>query len=143
MKCGADFPYDKIKSVRPDTPDLEPAGAGMEFATGFEAFALNRELFQAVLEYLPHTDRARLFQVSATIAWGVNNTHCLWTVNDENLLNAEFTEDELKTMKESGDKFAVDEVRGARVSSYLSISLHLVCMHTNRPCMKLTFLTST
>lgn len=120
MKCSEDFPHEKVKSVRPAAPPLEPAGPDVEYATAFEAFALQKDIFSVFLEYLPHTTRASLSQVSVTIARAISDCHYSWTVDGWQLMDAEYTEEEFKRLCEAGQNdLGIQDVRGARVSSCL------------------------
>lgn len=142
MKCSSEFPFHKVKSVRPAASVLEAAGSGAEFATPFEALALQNDVFSIVLEHLSHTDRANLFRVSVTCAAAVSDGRNLWTVDDKNLMYSEYTAKELERFKEDGDLEHVSQVRGARVSQYLSRHGHLVYTYNDGAFLKLTLIAS-
>lgn len=75
-----------------------------------------QELLDKILNHLCYTDRASLFQTCAEVALATSKFQTAWFVNDENLGDAEFRDEEFKHVVEAGEKWDVEAPRGAKVS---------------------------
>lgn len=104
MLCGPKFPVGKLKlSI-----------IGQAFSNVFGT----QELLDKVLNHLCYTDRASLFQTCAEVAVATSNFQTVWFVNDENLGDAEFRDEEFKHIVEAGEMWDVKSPRGAKVSMH-------------------------
>lgn len=121
MKCGPDFPVHRVKAPEPCVireewkfGDVGTWPQGYYAAPGLEKFSTFGDVFSLLMDRLPRTSRASLAQVSVTLAWNVSEYHTLWTMDDRNLLNAEFTDLEFQRNLAAGGKWDTAAVRGAR-----------------------------
>ncbi|CAN8101173.1 unnamed protein product [Discula destructiva] len=115
-----DMPYKVMHTVMHVSEYFPTAKVKRGTAAGLEEIALVPELLKLILNYLPHTSRASLFRVSATMAQGISDAHVVWTINDENLLNSDLTLEEFNTVVKAGgteedQPEADDAPRGANV----------------------------
>lgn len=74
------------------------------------------EILQNILSNLCYTDRASLSQSCRLAAVGVSNFQALWSINAEDLGDAEFQHEEFEHLIQAGEMWDVSAPRGAKVS---------------------------
>lgn len=100
MLCGPKFPYKLNLSV-------------MEGA--FSKVLGTKELLDKILDHLCYADRASLFQTCTQVAMTTSKFQTVWFVNDEDLGDAEFRDEEFDHIVEAGEQWDVTGPRGAKV----------------------------
>lgn len=111
MRCGPNFPVPMPKPSEHKADGSKKRGA----ATILDVLAAP-EIVQNILSHLCFTDRASLSQTCTGATMAISNWHTVWYVNSQEFDDAEFLDEEFKYIVEAGEMWAVNSLRGAKVS---------------------------